>query len=185
MTNTQTETIVLGGGCFWCTEAVFKMIRGVVSVTAGYAGGSTPHPTDTQVYSGTTGHAEVIRLEYDPHVISLDDLLSVFFSSHDPTSLNRQGHDVGEEYRSAIFYTTEQQKAAAERFIAELNASTEAGKPIVTEVKPLNAFYPAADYHQNYFQQNPNAPYCQIVINPKLEKAKKQFATLLAEQSDT
>ena len=179
--STQTKTIVLGGGCFWCTEAVFKMLKGVISVTSGYAGGSKANPTYDQISGGGTGHAEVFHLEYDPTMISLDDLLSVFFATHDPTTLNRQGNDVGEQYRSVILYQDDEQKIVAEKFIADLNASSSEGKPIVTELKPLDVFYPAESYHQDYYARNKEAGYCQVVINPKLEKAKKQFARLLQQ----
>ena len=175
----KTKTIILGGGCFWCTEAVFKMLKGVISVTSGYAGGSKANPTYDQISGGQTGHAEVIRLEYDPARVSLGDLLAVFFATHDPTTLNRQGNDVGEQYRSIILYEDDEQKLTAEKFIADLNASSSEGKPIVTEIKPLDVFYPAESYHQDYYARNKEAGYCQVVINPKLAKAKKQFARLL------
>lgn len=175
----KIETIVFGGGCFWCTEAVFTMLKGVHSVTSGYAGGTTVQPTYKEVCAGGTGHAEVIRVEYDPRTISLEDLLSVFFATHDPTTPNRQGNDVGEQYRSLILYQTEAQKTTAEQFISQLNNSSREGKPIVTEVKPLKQFYPAEASHQQYYARNQQAGYCQVVIHPKLEKAKKQFARLL------
>lgn len=193
----KIETAVLGGGCFWCTEAVFKMLKGVVSVMPGYAGGSTPStstqggeqsrtigspqaaPTYEEVSSGQTGHAEVTKIEYDPKVISYDDLLTVFFATHDPTTLNRQGSDVGEQYRSIILYSSPEQKKASEDFIKKLNKSHKEGNPIVTEVKPLKHFYEAESYHRDYFAKNPDKPYCQVVINPKLKKAKEKFKTLL------
>lgn len=175
----NTELAVFGGGCFWCTEAVFKMLRGVHTVNPGYAGGTTENPTYSQVSLGNTGHAEVISIEYDPHMIQYTDLLTVFFASHDPTTLNRQGADVGTQYRSIILYTTEDQKIDAEKFIADLNASSEFGNPIVTEIKPLDKFYIAENYHKDYFENHPDASYCEIVINPKLEKVQKQFAELL------
>jgi len=170
---------VFGGGCFWCTEAVFKELRGVVSVLPGYAGGTTENPTYGDVSYGETGHAEVIRIEYDPSQISFNDLLTVFFATHDPTTLNRQGNDVGTQYRSIILYTTEEQKKEAEKFIAELTASSDKGGMVTTEVKPLEKFYEAEDYHKDYYARNQTAGYCQIIINPKLEKVQKQFAQLL------
>lgn len=175
----NTQTIVLGGGCFWCTEAVFKMLKGVVSVIPGYAGGHTPNPTYESVCGGNTGHAEVVEIEYDADMIKLDDILTVFFGSHDPTTLNRQGNDVGTQYRSVIFFTTEDQKEICEKFIQDINSSNEMGKPIVTEVLPLDKFFVAEDYHKNYFENNKSNPYCEIVINPKLEKVVKKFAELL------
>ncbi len=177
--NQKTEIAVFGGGCFWCTEAVFGQLKGVVSATPGYAGGTVVNPTYEQVCTGKTGHAEVTRVEYDPAQLSLHDLLVVFFATHDPTSLNRQGADVGTEYRSVIFYTSEEQKREAEALIDELNNSDPAGKRIVTEVVPLKAFYEAEDYHQEYYRNNSLAPYCQIVIDPKLRKLHKQFSALL------
>ncbi len=178
----QTEKIVLGGGCFWCTEAVFKMLKGVLSVLPGYAGGATANPTYMQVTSGKTGHAEVIEIEFDPKEIALETLLTVFFASHDPTTKDRQGADVGTQYRSIILYTTDEQKQKSLDFIAKLNASNEAGAPIVTAVEPLEIFYPAENYHQDYFANNQENMYCQIVINPKLEKVQKEFAELLKKQ---
>jgi peptide-methionine (S)-S-oxide reductase len=175
----KTEIAVFGGGCFWCTEAVFGRLEGVVSVMPGYAGGTLANPTYQQVCTGQTGHAEVTRVKYDPARISFNDLLVVFFATHDPTSLNRQGADVGTEYRSVIFYTTDDQKRAAEAMIAQLNDSDPAGKRIVTEVLPLDAFYEAEDYHQDYYRNNSLAPYCQVVIDPKLRKLHKQFSALL------
>ena len=177
--NTNREVIAFGGGCFWCTEAVFKMLDGVISVLPGYAGGAVSNPTYEQVSTGVTGHAEVAWLEYDSKRISLEDLLSVFFTAHDATTLNRQGNDVGTQYRSIIFYTTEDQKNKAERYIQEINESTQEGKPIVTEVKKLDAFYPAEDYHKNYFENHKDEMYCQLVINPKLKKVEEHFANLL------
>lgn len=155
------------------------MLRGVLAVTPGYAGGHVSNPTYEQVSSGTTGHAEVIRFEYDPTLISYDDLLNVFFATHDPTTVNRQGNDVGPQYRSVIFYTAPEQKIAAEKFIAGLNSSGEHGAPIVTTVEPLKEFFIAEDYHQKYYENHKDAPYCQLVINPKLEKVQQKFAELL------
>jgi peptide-methionine (S)-S-oxide reductase len=177
--NQGIETAVFGGGCFWCTEAVFGQLKGVVSVMPGYAGGTLANPTYEQVCTGNTGHAEVTRVEYNPAEISFNDLLTVFFATHDPTSLNRQGADVGTEYRSVIFYTTDDQKRDAVAVIEQLNSSDPAGKRIVTEVVPLKAFYPAEKYHQEYYRNNSLAPYCQIVIDPKLRKLHKQFTALL------
>jgi peptide-methionine (S)-S-oxide reductase len=177
--NQTAEVAVFGGGCFWCTEAVFGQLKGVVSVMPGYAGGTVVNPTYEQVCTGKTGHAEVTRVEYDPARISFNDLLVVFFATHDPTSLNRQGADVGTEYRSAIFYTTDDQRQAAQALIDQLNDSNPEGKRIVTEVVPLDAFYQAEGYHQQYYRNNSLAPYCQIVINPKLRKLHQQFSALL------
>ncbi len=174
-----TAVAVFGGGCFWCTEAVFKMLKGVYSVVPGYAGGTAPNPTYESVCSGTTGHAEVIRIEYDPVQVNFETLLTVFFASHDPTTLNRQGADVGTQYRSIILHTSPEQKSAAEKFITEINASSDLGKPIVTTVEPLNIFYEAEDYHKDYYARNPKQGYCQAVINPKLAKVKEKFAALL------
>ncbi len=177
--SNKTETAVFGGGCFWCTEAVFKMMKGVSSVLPGYSGGKTENPTYEQVCGGNTGHAEVIKVEFDPSQSSFKDLLTVFFASHDSTTLNRQGNDVGTQYRSVIFYTTDEQKKEAEDFVKEINASHENGAPVVTEIKPLNTFYEAENYHKDYFARNPENPYCQIIINPKLEKVQEKFVELL------
>lgn len=180
---------VFGGGCFWCTEAVFNMLKGVVSVTPGYAGGTPPavrqlaeKPSYEDVVSGKTGHAEVIRIEYDPVLISFRDLLTVFFATHDPTTLNRQGNDVGTQYRSVILYADEEQKREAENFIGELNASSPEGKPIVTQIEPLGEFFEAEEYHKDYYRKNPANPYCEIIINPKLQKVQEKFAALLRVQ---
>lgn len=174
-----TQIAVFGGGCFWCTEAVFKMMKGVVSVEPGYAGGKKEGPSYEEVSSGATGHAEVIKIEYEPEQVSFRNLLTVFFGSHDPTSVNRQGNDVGTQYRSAIFYTTDEQKKEAEAFIQEINASHTKGKSVATEVSPLDTFYPAESYHKDYYARNPNQAYCEIVINPKLMKVQKEYAELL------
>ena len=179
----KKEVAVFGGGCFWCTEAVFKMLRGVSSVLPGYAGGTTKNPTYEQVCSGKTGHAEVIRLEYDPTAVKYRDLLTVFFGSHDPTTKNRQGNDVGTQYRSVVFYTTPEQKQVAEDFIKEINTSNEAGGSVVTELVPLDTFYEAENYHRDYFATHPGNPYCEVIINPKLEKVQKNFADLLANKN--
>jgi len=173
------ETIVLGGGCFWCTEAVFKILKGVISVEPGYAGGHTKNPTYEEVCNWNTGHAESIKIEYDPQVVSLKTLLTVFFATHDPTALNRQGNDVGEQYRSIILYSTDEQKKISEDFIKELDNSSKEGEPIVTEVKKLEKFYPAEDYHKNYYANHKNQSYCQVIINPKLKKVQEKFADLL------
>lgn len=178
--NTK-EILVLGGGCFWCTEAVFKMLRGVSSVLPGYAGGMKENPTYREVCEGTTGHAEVVQLEYDPKEVKVEDLLTVFFGSHDPTTLNQQGNDVGTQYRSSIFYTTESQKEIAEKFIKDINDSNMMGRPVVTTVEPLTKFYEAEDYHKDYFARNPGNPYCAVIINPKLEKVQAKYANLLAK----
>ncbi|OGY96853.1 MAG: peptide-methionine (S)-S-oxide reductase [Candidatus Liptonbacteria bacterium GWC1_60_9] len=179
LTPEKTEVAVFGGGCFWCTEAVFRELRGVSSVMPGYAGGITRNPTYEQVSAGNTGHAEVIQIEFDPNEITYHDLLTVFFATHDPTTMNRQGPDTGTQYRSVIFYTTDEQKREAERFIKKLSLLDPRGKPVVTEVKPLDAFYPAEDEHREYFKKNPDQPYCQVVIEPKVQKLQKEFADLL------
>jgi len=171
----QLEIAVLGGGCFGCTEAVFLQLKGVGSVVSGYAGGSVLNPTYDQVSGGKTGHAEVIKIEYDPAVIQFHKLLEVFFASHDPTTPDRQGPDVGSQYRSILLYTTKQQREEAERHIKELTAAGKYGRPIVTEIAPLTAFYPAEEYHQRYYERNPNVPYAEAVIKPKVEKVKKEF----------
>ena len=171
---------VFANGCFWCTEAVFSMLKGVKSVIPGYTGGNLKDPTYEQVCEMNTGHAEAIKIEYDPSVISYDDLLAVFFNTHDPTTINRQGNDVGTQYRSAIFYTEEEEKEKAMSLIKELNASKAFDKPVVTEVNPLIEFYSAEDYHRNYYKNNEAQPYCQIVIAPKLKKLQERFARLVA-----
>jgi len=178
MTDT-IKTAVLGGGCFWCTEAIFSRLKGVLKVTPGYAGGNNDNPTYEQVCSGTTGHAEVNKIEYDPSVISYVDLLDVFFHIHDPTTLNRQGNDFGEQYRSIILYTDEEQKLLAERFISELKAGAEFKQPIVTEIHPLTAFYPAENYHHGYYENNSGQPYCRMIIGPKLDKFRQKFTKSL------
>lgn len=171
------EVAVFGGGCFWCTEAVFSELRGVVSVIPGYTGGEKNNPTYDEVCSGTSGHAEVIRIEFDPLQITFTDLLTVFFATHDPTTLNRQGSDVGTQYRSVIFYSTEAQKQEAETFIADLNVGTAAS--IVTELALLKEFYPAEAWHREYYFKNSDQPYCQLVISPKLEKLQAKYSQLL------
>jgi len=171
----KTKTAYLAGGCFWCLEAVFLRVKGVLSSVSGYAGGQTPEPTYEEVSTGMTGYAETVKLEYDPAVIAYDDLLSIFFYVHDPTSLNRQGNDAGTQYRSTVFYETEAQKTAAEEFIASRQASGEYKKPIVTTIEPLVKFYRAEEYHQRYFEKNPDKAYCQLVIVPKVEKFKAAY----------
>lgn len=177
---TMTKQIaVFGGGCFWCTEAVFKTLKGVSAVLPGYAGGTTANPTYAQVSGGATGHAEVVYMEFNPQEVSYKTLLTVFFGSHDPTTVNRQGNDIGTQYRSVIFYTTLEQKKDAETFIKEINDSSKEGARVITDVEPLDKFYEAENYHKDYFAKNPGNPYCEIVINPKLDKVKEHFADLL------
>lgn len=179
MEKNQLQIAVFGGGCFWCTEAVFQKLRGVKSVLPGYAGGEIENPTYEQVSSGTTNYAEVIRFEFDPDKISYRDLLQVFFATHDPTTLNRQGNDVGTQYRSVIFYSDQNQKEQAEKIIQELTTDGAYQNPIVTKLEPLTKFYEAEDYHKNYFERNQDQPYCQVIINPKIKKLKEKFASLL------
>lgn len=169
----------LAGGCFWCLEAPFEELRGVREVTSGYAGGDTPDPTYEEVCSGSTGHAEVVRIEYDPDRISYADLLAVFFALHNPTTEDRQGPDVGSQYRSAIFYHDDDQRATAEATVERLAADYD--DPIVTEIEPLETFYPAEDYHQNYYANNPQRAYCQVQVRPKLQKVREQFAAQVSE----
>lgn len=173
------QVAVFGGGCFWCTEAVFKMLKGVTSVMPGYAGGTKPNPTYEEVCTGRTGHAEVIRIEFDPEKISYRDLLFVFFATHDPTTPDRQGADVGSQYRSIILSANQAQKQEAESFIKEINEAHSFGAPVVTEVKPLEQFYEAENVHHNYYARNPDQPYCQFLIDPKLKKVQKKFKELL------
>ena len=177
----MTKTAVFGGGCFWCTEAIFEMLKGVSKVAPGYAGGSVENPSYEHVSEGNTGHAEVIRVTYDPSIISYEDLLTVFFGSHDPTTPNRQGHDVGEQYRSVVFYSSEEEKAAIEKMIKEVDESLKDGTRVVTQVVQLGKFFPAEEYHQKYFEKNTSAPYCQLVIEPKVEKVRKRFAELVKQ----
>lgn len=179
----MNETVVLANGCFWCTEAVFTSLRGVKSVSPGFSGGKTENPSYDEVSTGTTGHAESIKIEFDPKVISFKDILIVFFYTHDPTTKDRQGADRGAQYRSAIFYENEEQKKIAQDIIKELSDGKAYDKPIVTEVVPLKKFYPAEDYHHDYFKKNPENPYCQLVIAPKLEKFEKHFTELLKNKS--
>jgi peptide-methionine (S)-S-oxide reductase len=173
------EMITLGGGCFWCTEAIFEELNGVETIESGYSGGTVPHPSYEQVSSGRTGHAEVSDITFDPKVISLKDLLEVYFTVHDPTTLNRQGNDVGTQYRSVIFYRDDRQKAVAEQVIKEITAKKIWRDKIVTQVVPFKAFYKAEDYHQRYFDRNGDQPYCQIVIAPKVAKFRRHFLNRL------
>jgi peptide-methionine (S)-S-oxide reductase len=173
------QSIVLGSGCFWCSEAVFKQLRGVESVTPGYSGGTVENPSSNQVYSGETGHVEVVKVEYDSEVISFNDLLTVFFATHDPTTLNRQGPDVGEIYRSVIFYTDDIQKQEAEKFIKDLESQKLFEDKIVTAVEPYTNFYEAEESQKDYYAKNPDKAYCQANINPKLAKLKAKFSELL------
>lgn len=179
----NSETIVFGGGCFWCTEAVFKMLKGVISVVPGYAGGTKPNPTYEEVCGGATGHAEVAKIEFNPKEVSCRDLLTVFFATHDSTTPNRQGNDVGPQYRSIILYTNQAQKEEAESFIKEIEASRPGGAPVVTEVKPLVQFYEAEEEHRDYYKKNQQKAYCQLIINPKLEKVQGKFAALLKDKT--
>ena len=171
--STGDQTLVVGGGCFWCTEATYELVPGVKNVVSGYAGGHVENPTYKQIGGGNTGHAEVIRIEYDPKVVTLDALLDLFWTVHDPTTLNRQGADEGPQYRSIILYADDTQKQAAER--SKEAAQARFSEPIVTEIVPLSTFYVAEDYHQDYFRNNPNAGYCQFVIKPKVKKLKQQL----------
>lgn len=173
------ETATLAGGCFWCLEAVYDQLRGVEDVVSGYSGGRAQNPSYKEVCTGTTGHAEVVQLAFDPAIISFREILEVFFTVHDPTTLNRQGADVGTQYRSAIFYHSAAQKAIAEQVIAEIDAAKIWPAPIVTEVTPFQAFYPAEDYHQEYFARNPTQGYCTFVIAPKVAKFRKQYLSRL------
>jgi peptide-methionine (S)-S-oxide reductase len=179
-TDMNTEIATFGAGCFWCVEAVFQELKGVIKVESGYMGGSVPNPTYREVCTGTTGHAEVTRLTFDPSVISYEELLEVLWTTHDPTTLNRQGADVGTQYRSAVFYHSDEQKMKAEKSKAEV-ATTIWDKPIVTEIVPADTFYPAEDYHQDYYALNPNAGYCRIVISPKVEKVRTRFTDKLKQ----
>lgn len=177
MSTTRTEFATLGGGCFWCTEAVFQQIRGVLKVESGYSGGAVHQPTYEQICTGKTGHAEVVRLTFDPAIVSYRDLLEIFFTIHDPTTLNRQGNDAGTQYRSVIFFHDAQQQALAEQVVKEMAMVWD--DAIVTEVSQAPMFYIAEDYHQNYFRQNPQQGYCSFVVAPKVAKARKMFASKL------
>ncbi len=173
------EIATLGGGCFWCVEAVYLEAAGVTSVMSGYMGGAKPNPTYEQVCGGNTGHVEVVQLKFDPTVITYRDVLEIFFATHDPTTLNRQGNDAGTQYRSVIFYYSPEQKATAEEVIRELTAEKAFPNPIVTAVEPATEFYPAEDYHRQYFENHPNQPYCAFVVSPKVQKFRKKFAERL------
>ncbi len=167
--------VTLGGGCFWCTEAVFSQIKGIVKVEPGYSGGHVVNPTYEQVSTGTTGHVEVVQITFRPDIISFRELLEIFFATHDPTTVNRQGPDVGAQYRSVIFYHNEEQKILAEKLIEEFNRMEMFDAPIVTKVEPFKAFYEAEDYHRNYFEHHPDQPYCRVVISPKIAKLREKF----------
>jgi peptide-methionine (S)-S-oxide reductase len=173
--NNNLETATLGGGCFWCLEAIYKELKGVLSVESGYAGGHVQNPTYKQVCTGNTGHAEVVQIQYNPTIITFKDLLNVFFIIHDPTTLNRQGADIGTQYRSVIFYHNETQRKIAESSIKELEQKNLWENPIVTEISPFQMFFRAEDYHQDYYLNNANQPYCQVVIAPKIAKFRKKF----------
>ncbi|KAF2510840.1 peptide-methionine (S)-S-oxide reductase MsrA [Flavobacterium zhairuonense] len=177
------ETITLGGGCYWCVEAVYENLDGVKSVVSGFSGGNVPNPTYEEVCTGETGHAEVVQITYDKNVTDINEIFKVFFTVHDPTTLNRQGADVGTQYRSVIFYKNEEQKKAAQSIIAELNKAKVYNNPIVTKVEPFKVFYKAEDYHQNYYANNKNQPYCKMVIQPKIEKFEKVFKDKLKKKS--
>lgn len=173
------EVATLAGGCFWCLEAVYTQLKGVIKSVSGYAGGANSNPSYREVCSGRTGHAEVVQVTFDPQQISYKDLLEIFFTIHDPTTLNRQGNDVGTQYRSAIFYHTPEQKAIAEQVIQQVEAERIWDRPIVTEITPFTAFYPAEEYHQDYFKRNPAQPYCQVIIAPKVAKFRQKFVSRL------
>jgi peptide-methionine (S)-S-oxide reductase len=181
--NTNHETITLAGGCFWCVEAVFDEMKGALSVDSGYSNGHVASPSYRDVCTGMTGHAEVTQIKFDPAIISVRDILNVFFAIHDPTTLNRQGADVGSQYRSGIYYHTPEQKEIAENLISELNAQNIWNSPIVTEVEAIKDFYIAEDYHQEYFARNQNQPYCQAVVAPKVAKFRKHYLELLKKQA--
>ncbi|MEX0622033.1 MAG: peptide-methionine (S)-S-oxide reductase MsrA [Candidatus Woykebacteria bacterium] len=178
------ETATLAGGCFWCTEAVFKRLRGVIRVLPGYAGGDVKNPSYEQVSAGTTGHAEAAQIKFDPQVISYEQLLEVFFKLHDPTQMNRQGNDVGKQYRSAIFYHNENQKKAVEAKIKALEMNPDLKGKIVTQIEPFQSFYEAEDYHKDYYDKNKTAGYCQVIIDPKIHKLYKEFSDLTKEGGD-
>ena len=175
MDQAKSETVILGGGCFWCTEAIYQNISGIISVTSGCSGGHKANPTYDEVCSGRTGHAEVIKLEFDPQTISFNDILEIFFATHDPTTPNRQGADKGEQYRSIIFYDSDEQKNSALDYIKKLNEEGVYKKPIVTQIVGRMPFYPSEDYHKNYYNNNRGAPYCEFVITPKMDKLFKKF----------
>jgi peptide-methionine (S)-S-oxide reductase len=181
--GTKTDTATFGTGCFWCTEAIFQQLKGVVKVTSGYSGGFIENPDYKQVCTGTTGHAECLNIIYDPAQISFDELLEAFWQTHDPTTLNRQGNDIGTQYRSVVFYHNETQKSSIEKYKAALNKSGAWANPVVTTIEPFVKFYPAEDYHQNYYNNNSSQGYCQFVIRPKLEKFEKVFKSKLKTTS--
>lgn len=184
-TQPKTDTATLANGCFWCTEAIFEQLQGVISAVSGYTGGTVSHPSYEAVCTGETGHAECLQIVYDPSVISFDALLEVFWQTHDPTTLNRQGNDVGTQYRSGIFYHNEEQRSKAEKYKGELDRSGAYDRPIVTEITPFTVFYPAEDYHQQYFERKGNEnPYCQMVIRPKVDKFQKVFRKKLKDPTD-
>ncbi len=183
MMTEKFEQATLGAGCFWCVEAVYQNLDGVQSVVSGYAGGNIPNPTYEQICTGTTGHAEVAQITFDPAMVSYAEILDVFWRIHDPTTLNRQGADVGTQYRSVIFYHNDEQRRIAEESKAQADASRLWNDPIVTEISPLAEFFPAEDYHQNYFRRNPHQPYCQMVVAPKVEKFKLTFSTKLKKDA--
>ena len=180
----QREVATLAGGCFWCLEAAFQDLKGVEKVQSGYAGGRVANPSYEDVCTGTTGHAEVVQITFDPTVVSFNDLLHIFFTIHDPTTLNRQGGDVGTQYRSGVFYHTPEQKTVTEQVIRELEAEHVWDDPIVTEVKPLEAFYPAEEYHHDYYRRNPNQGYCRAVIAPKVAKVRKLYFDRLKQSAN-
>ncbi|MCA9203425.1 MAG: peptide-methionine (S)-S-oxide reductase MsrA [Pirellulaceae bacterium] len=177
--KSASRVATFGSGCFWCTEGVFQQLRGVHSAVSGYSGGQVENPTYQQVCSGTTGHAEVVQVTYDPNLVSFAELLEVFWKTHDPTTLNRQGNDVGTQYRSVVFYHDEVQRDEAERYKQQLDDSRVFGSPIVTQIVPFERFFRAEEYHQNYYEQNPQQPYCQAVVGPKIDKFKKSFSDRL------
>jgi peptide-methionine (S)-S-oxide reductase len=183
LSERELETTTLGGGCFWCLEAVFERLEGVVTVTSGYAGGHTINPSYAAVCTGGTGHAEVVRVTFDPSVIAFRDLLEVFFAIHDPTTADRQGNDVGPQYRSIVLYESDSQRATAAAMVAELESTMAMGAPIVTEVEPLKEFYPAEAEHHEYYRNNPDQPYCRMVISPKVAKFRAAFAERLRDDA--
>lgn len=185
MNENELETATLAAGCFWCVEAVFDDLRGVEDVVSGYSGGHKDNPTYQEVCSDTTGHAEVVQIRFDPNELSFEDLLRVFFTVHDPTTLNRQGNDIGTSYRSAIFYHSEEQNESAQKIIDEINAEGIYDNKIVTEVAPFDKFWPAEDYHQEYFANNPNQPYCAAVVAPKVAKFRQKYAGRLKRRAET
>ena len=180
----KTQLATFGGGCFWCTEAVFLKVRGVNKVVSGYTGGIKPNPTYKDICTGTTGHAEVIQIEFDPAKVSFEQLLDVFFHTHDPTTKNRQGADVGTQYRSSVFFHDDAQKETTKKVIAELDKSGDFDDPIVTTIEEMKKFYPAEDYHQDYFAQNPDNPYCQAVVGPKVAKFQKRYKEMMKKDGE-